>query len=155
MLFRSTIPLDAAGHPQHELGSVAQDFSGEVRQFTVECATIDSDHLENVGFIKIDVEQHEREVLHGALNTIERCRPVLLIEVYPLKYENPLPDEFSFILKMNYVAWFSFAGKWYPFEQFDSNIHAVPGHFGDSKRFMGNNIVFFPAEHPLAKAGPV
>jgi len=30
--------------------------------------------------IKIDVEQHERAVIQGALATIERCRPVIMIE---------------------------------------------------------------------------
>jgi FkbM family methyltransferase len=35
---------------------------------------------EDVGFIKIDVEGYELEVLKGAVDTIRRCRPVLYIE---------------------------------------------------------------------------
>jgi FkbM family methyltransferase len=36
---------------------------------------------ETVGFIKIDVEGHEWPVLQGALDTVRRARPALLIEV--------------------------------------------------------------------------
>lgn len=42
--------------------------------------TIDSLDYKDVGFIKIDVEGYELEVLRGARATIERCRPILYIE---------------------------------------------------------------------------
>ena len=35
----------------------------------------------NVGFIKIDVEGHEKNVLMGALNLIKRNKPSLLVEI--------------------------------------------------------------------------
>src|SRR5687768_6475036 len=54
-----SIPIDNSGRPHHELGSVAQTFSGQVHRYAVECITIDSEALNEVGFIKIDVEQHE------------------------------------------------------------------------------------------------
>ena len=46
----------------------------------VKCITIDSLGLKNVCAIKIDVERHEPCVLRGAMQTIERVRPPLLIE---------------------------------------------------------------------------
>lgn len=46
---------------------------------TVPLITIDSLNLD-VGFMKIDVEGYELEVLLGAANTIARCRPVMYIE---------------------------------------------------------------------------
>ena len=42
--------------------------------------TMDSYGIQDVGFIKIDVEGHELMVLRGALNTIERNNPVICIE---------------------------------------------------------------------------
>jgi len=42
---------------------------------------LDDLKLENVGFVKIDVEGHEAEVLRGAANIITRDRPNFLIEV--------------------------------------------------------------------------
>lgn len=47
---------------------------------TVPLITIDSLNLSDVGFIKIDVEGFEYEVLVGAAETIKRCKPVLYIE---------------------------------------------------------------------------
>lgn len=46
----------------------------------VPVTTIDSYHFPNVGFVKIDVEGYELEVLRGMVDTITRCRPVLYIE---------------------------------------------------------------------------
>ena len=46
----------------------------------VKCITIDSLGLENVGAIKIDVERHEPCVIRGAMQTIERYRPPMLVE---------------------------------------------------------------------------
>lgn len=37
----------------------------------------------NVDVIQLDVEGYEKEALSGALKTIERCKPVLIIEVPP------------------------------------------------------------------------
>ena len=42
--------------------------------------TMDSYGIQDVGFIKIDVEGHELMVLQGALDTIERNNPVICIE---------------------------------------------------------------------------
>lgn len=47
----------------------------------IELRTLDSCGFKDVGFIKIDVEGHEYEVLRGASDTIRRDRPHLLIEV--------------------------------------------------------------------------
>jgi len=50
-------------------------------QQTVRTVTLDSFALDNVGFVKIDVEGHELEVLRGAAELIEAQRPNILIEV--------------------------------------------------------------------------
>jgi FkbM family methyltransferase len=42
--------------------------------------TLDEFSLPRVDFIKIDVEGMEMEVLEGAARTIERCRPIMLVE---------------------------------------------------------------------------
>ena len=46
----------------------------------VEVCTLDSMNLENIGFIKIDVEGFEEKVLRGAINTIAKWRPTMYIE---------------------------------------------------------------------------
>lgn len=47
---------------------------------TVTVTTLDSLNLPICDFIKIDVEGMEHAVLLGALETIERCRPLILLE---------------------------------------------------------------------------
>jgi len=46
-----------------------------------ELRSLDSFHFEQVSLLKIDVETYENEVLDGAVDTIRRNRPVILIEI--------------------------------------------------------------------------
>lgn len=48
----------------------------------VQVKRLDDFGIADVDFIKIDVEGHELEVLKGGAATIERYRPVLLMEVH-------------------------------------------------------------------------
>jgi FkbM family methyltransferase len=47
---------------------------------TVEMRTLDSFDLQSVDFIKVDCEGYEAFVLEGAQQTLERCRPVVIVE---------------------------------------------------------------------------
>lgn len=62
-------------------------------------STLDSYNMQEVEFIKIDVEGHEVEVLKGALNTIVSNRPTLLIEIK----EDNLSKVKSFFSTLNYL----------------------------------------------------
>ncbi len=57
------------------------DSSKSPHGFTVKSVTVDSLQLSRVDFIKIDVEGHELEVLHGSRRTLEQHHPTLLVEV--------------------------------------------------------------------------
>jgi FkbM family methyltransferase len=147
------IPM-AGGRPQHELGSIAQAFDGETRAYAVEAVTLDAEQLADVGFLKIDVEQHERPVMRGALGTIGKSRPVIMSEVTPLLYEDRIDRVFSFLTDLDYRAWFGFGGRFLPLAQFDPEKHANPANFGKPDRFMRNNMFFFPRESRQAETGP-
>lgn len=52
----------------------------ELGTIDVDVETLDSQELENVKFIKIDVEGFEAEVLRGGFETIKRDKPIMYIE---------------------------------------------------------------------------
>jgi len=62
------------------------------RALDVPVRTLDSYGLDDVGFMKIDVEGHELAVLRGARATLERCRPHLLLELGDPAAERLLAD---------------------------------------------------------------
>ena len=54
---------------------------------------IDSLQLDNVSFIKIDVEQMENAVLDGAKQTILKNKPVILLEIKGGYFVDTAPKE--------------------------------------------------------------
>jgi len=55
--------------------------SSQVRKTAVTVQPLDDFALQDISFIKIDVEGHEVEALKGSSKTIERWRPTVLLEV--------------------------------------------------------------------------
>jgi FkbM family methyltransferase len=55
--------------------------ANEDSQLIINIETLDSFNIENVSFIKIDVEGNERKILEGSINTIYKFRPTILIEI--------------------------------------------------------------------------
>jgi FkbM family methyltransferase len=140
------------GRLMHELASVQLHFDAAPNVVAVEvrCVALDQEDLSDVGFIKIDVEQHELAVLRGAMKLIRRDRPNLMVEVSPLKYDRPLPEVFDFLRAEGYQGLFKFDGKYHLFDAFDPGIHAREDQW--PRRFMNNNVLFFPDETPTIKA---
>jgi len=65
--------------PYNEGGSYVIENEGGLN--TAYLLRLDDFQFANVSFIKIDVENMEADVLEGALETIQRCHPILLIEI--------------------------------------------------------------------------
>jgi FkbM family methyltransferase len=57
--------------------------------------TLDSYNYENIDLIKIDVEGFEEEVLAGAMQTILRNKPVIVVEQLKHKYKDAMTDKSS------------------------------------------------------------
>ena len=55
--------------------------AASMREISVPRETLDAYALDDVRFVKIDVEGHEEQVLAGAEGTVRRHRPNLLVEV--------------------------------------------------------------------------
>jgi FkbM family methyltransferase len=76
----------------------------------VERRRLDDLGLGDIGFIKIDVEGHEREVLEGAAETIGRDRPTLLIEIEEAHTGVPLMQSIERVCTLGYDAYFVHGG---------------------------------------------
>jgi FkbM family methyltransferase len=93
-------------------GGYGLDFNTkkDAEKTEIQIKTLDGFGFTNVGFMKIDVEGHENQVLKGAIETIRRWKPVMIIEILggvaltkasdsQLKYINDTKD---FIQSLNY-----------------------------------------------------
>lgn len=80
----------------------------------VEMITIDSLNLNNVGYMKLDVQGSEPLVFYGAQETIKKCKPIIYFEHTPHTFPVPdlgfpIPDDaknfniFSFTKNLGYL----------------------------------------------------
>jgi FkbM family methyltransferase len=97
--------------------------SGKIYEVTVPTRRLDDYDLDAVGFIKIDVEGHELSVLRGASNTIERHRPVMLIEIEDRHKPNATRDVHRFLGNLGYEGYFLLDRKLTPMTCFDVAAH--------------------------------
>lgn len=61
-------------------GGIGIGMKSVLGSYDVPMVAIDNCRLENIGFIKIDVEGYELQVLRGAEHTIRRFKPIMYIE---------------------------------------------------------------------------
>lgn len=69
-------PIDY-NNPSINMGDLSVGIGGE----KIEIKTLDSFNLDKLDFIKIDVQGYEKFVLKGAENTINKCKPTIIIEM--------------------------------------------------------------------------
>ncbi len=60
---------------------------------TIPLKTLDSYNFENVDMIKIDVEGFEEEILAGAMETIRKNKPVIVVEQQKHEYKDAIIDK--------------------------------------------------------------
>jgi FkbM family methyltransferase len=107
------------------------------------------------GFIKIDVEGHELAVLQGAAETIQKSRPIVLVECEEQHRKGAIIAVFDFFAKHDYRGFFFVDGRALPIETFDQKVHQAshglkPGqHAARQKMNYINNFIFLPARSAL------
>jgi FkbM family methyltransferase len=94
--------VSTVAHSNHSRGCIYTVDGG-----TVESIPLDSLNLENIDYIKIDVEGHELDVLQGAINTIRTNKPIIEFEyngladkLFGVKYQ----DIDEFLSKLGYTC---------------------------------------------------
>jgi FkbM family methyltransferase len=108
---------DALAHLVDAGGSSERGAS--VEAVDVELVRLDDCELGDVGFLKIDAEGHEGPVLDGAEALLERCRPLVLVEVEQRHLDVPIGAVHARLLDRGWTGWFLRDGAWRPLAQFD------------------------------------
>lgn len=143
----STISIDASGtYPATQAINVSMD-------------RLDTVYKGRAGFIKIDVEGHEQAVLDGALQTIRRCRPRVLVEIDDRLSPGGLARARTYFDSLGYTGHYVRKGKLEPISTFSIEEMQRPDRLPDltaplteRKRFGAYiyNFIFLPAEEPTS-----
>ncbi len=134
----------------HEWSSLSTDLLGKtwagqaitrVEQRDVLVSTLSDEAPENVGFVKIDVEGFEEEVIEGGKEFLEKQKPNLLVEIEQRHTGNDIRIIFEKLYLLGYKGYYSCQRKWHHLEDFD------PDRFQDPQNADGfgiyiNNFVF-------------
>jgi len=85
-----------------------QDLVGgqEIQVDVVKLDTFFGARQDKIGFIKIDVEGTELDVLHGAERIIDVDKPSLMVEIYEPYTKCELADIFKYLMGKRYGCWY-------------------------------------------------
>jgi FkbM family methyltransferase len=113
----------------------------EHQNISVPVMPLDALDLDRVSFVKIDVEGHESSVIAGARATLERDRPVLLVEIEQDHIgERPIGSVFDSITEIGYDGYFISGDRFAALSEFDLERDQDHGAGGP----YVNNFVFVP-----------
>ena len=136
-----------------ERNNLLEDNDGSERyDLIVPTRRLDDYNLDAVGFVKIDVEGHEIAVIRGGSATIQRCRPMMLIEIEERHKSNAVHDVYKFLSNLGYEGYFVLDRSLVSISCFDLAKHQNVEHIGGWKtnwRRSGvyiNNFFFVPEE---------
>lgn len=118
---------------RNPLGMIEDRQSIQTRMVPVR--TLDSYNLDAVSFLKIDVEGHEEKVLRGAVETLRRARPSLLVESEDRHNQGAPRRLFAWLKEQGYDAYAIMEG----------GLTALDEPPAASGRTL-NNFLFLPVE---------
>ena len=76
-----------------------------LKTISVKVEKIDDYNLKDIGFIKVDCQNHEQEVVEGAIQTIDKYSPVLCLEL-PVRNKKEVDyrnNMIEYLKKYNYI----------------------------------------------------
>jgi hypothetical protein len=120
-------------------------------------ARLDEVYSGDCGFIKIDVEGHQQAVLDGAVETIERCQPRMLVELEERLSPGGLGRARAYFERLGYRGLFVHQGQLKPIERFSvetmqdqTNLPDLTASLEARKRFGSYvyNFIFLPPDEP-------
>lgn len=118
---------------------------------------LDNVYRGNAGIVKIDVEGHEQAVLDGAVETIRRCRPRVLVELLDQLSPGCLARACAYFDRLGYRGCFVHQGEIKPVDKFSIEEMQDPANYPDltapltvRQRFGRYiyNFIFLPPGEP-------
>tara|TARA_R110002124_G_scaffold108684_4_gene261331 strand:+ start:244 stop:1005 length:762 start_codon:yes stop_codon:yes gene_type:complete len=141
--FDLRIPRTAAGFSNQGGSLKARSFDADHKTVSVETKKLDDCGIDNIGFIKIDVEGFEMQVLEGAANILKTQRPNLLVEIEEIHNDKPLSDLIADVCNnYNYDCFALRRGQLTPFRHLDAATHFK--NRADRQNYIFN-FIFLPA----------
>lgn len=135
------VPRRRNGYSNQGSSLSAVKVQGEHATVRVKADRLDDCGIDNVGFIKIDVEGFKKEVLEGARALLLRDRPNLLVEMEEKHTRISLKDMVASVCAYGYRCMVLQGGSLLAFERFDVNkFHTSP----QSKQTYVFNFIFLP-----------
>lgn len=115
------------------------------QEIRVRFTSLDKFNFENVDLIKIDVEGSEAQVLDGAISTINRNRPILIVEI-ELRHNAKGRETISRIESLGYSGYFLMDNKMVSISEFYFEKYQLPNGKVLGKIQYINNFIFIPIE---------
>ncbi len=135
------IPLGRKGYSNQGGSLNAEKVGAQYGSVRVPAKKLDDCGLPPIGFIKIDVEGFEAEVLSGAAALIQRDRPVLVIEMEEAHTRKPIETMVAEVEALGYAAFALRHGQLTPFSRLDPEAnHRHPAARAD----YIFNFIFLP-----------
>jgi FkbM family methyltransferase len=116
-------------------------------EIVIRTARLDDLGIKDIGFIKIDVEGFEQQVLEGARETLKRDRPNLLVEIEEKHAKAPIEQEIARVCAYGYDCFVLLDGTLSPFKDMDAEKrHRNPASRAD----YVFNFIFLPENAGLS-----
>lgn len=136
------IPVDDSGVEHDASGSLVDQDNLNTRHQVVSLSSLDSFALENVVFVKIDVEGHEYNVLRGGEKLFHRQRPSLLVEIEQRHINRPIEEIFGLVESWGYCGFFLRDMTLESLECFDAQKDQRIENFDENNTSYINNFLF-------------
>ena len=103
-----------------------EDVHGQHESLTVSVRRLDDYEFRDVSFIKIDVEGHEQRVIRGATETLQRERPVILVEIEQRHLGSvPIETVFKQFEALGYMGGFYWDNGFLSLKEFSIEHHQI------------------------------
>ena len=130
------------------------DIFPEIYKQEISTSTLDDERISNVGFIKIDVEGAELEVLIGGKRTINESKPSILIEIEERHRQGSTKLVPEFLKKSGYDGFYFSNEKLFQIDTFLIEEHQwkkeLPGQKHPEGKHYINNFIFIRKDNERA-----